>query len=419
MQPAFPSQKPLCLQVLVGSLRHSLSGSLDAAMLSQVPLAPEPFFAAVQALQVSYTPCRSNAVDAVSGRALGREGARGAVGPIGLTRAVRHVAPAGGHAIGVRIARGDAVERAAYEGGARRRTASLAGTKPVACEARLHPVDARVGAARMSRLVLFACARPVAEAVLLQLFCGSIAHSASGSAPAAMLPQVPSAPAPFLAAVHATARPVARGVAAHAVGAEEAGLALRHRGARSRPPLGQADRYRRRCGSSWSTRSPRRPCRWKDNPPRDRCKGRASRPGSCRTGPEHGAGAERRRRTARAARRAAARVTAVPVGAVARGALATCDSATAVGRLVARLRLQPLLLTCAVRCAVVTRRAVEIGSAAGTAGGAHPVARVGDARGGTDVTLRRGLACTVRRRAPPSAAPLHASHELPHAVSQQ
>src|SRR5262245_42521820 len=53
MHPALPSQKPLCLHELVGSLRHSLSGSLNAAMLSQVPSMPEPFLAAVQALQVS------------------------------------------------------------------------------------------------------------------------------------------------------------------------------------------------------------------------------------------------------------------------------------------------------------------------------------------------------------------------------
>lgn len=44
-----PSQKPVCLQLLVGSVAHSLSGSLSTAMLPHTPLAPEPFFAALHA----------------------------------------------------------------------------------------------------------------------------------------------------------------------------------------------------------------------------------------------------------------------------------------------------------------------------------------------------------------------------------
>jgi hypothetical protein len=52
LQPPLPSQSPFRLQVAAPSSGHSLSGSESSAMFSQVPSAPAPFFAAVQAWQL-------------------------------------------------------------------------------------------------------------------------------------------------------------------------------------------------------------------------------------------------------------------------------------------------------------------------------------------------------------------------------
>src|SRR5262245_45206125 len=48
---------------------------------------------------------------------------------------------------------------------------------------------------------------PSQEPSLPHVDCACVAHSLSGSAPFAMAPHVPSAPAPFFAAVHATQTP--------------------------------------------------------------------------------------------------------------------------------------------------------------------------------------------------------------------
>lgn len=51
LQPPLPSQSPFRLQVAAPSSGHSLSGSESSATFAQVPSAPAPFFAAVQAWQ--------------------------------------------------------------------------------------------------------------------------------------------------------------------------------------------------------------------------------------------------------------------------------------------------------------------------------------------------------------------------------
>jgi len=51
-QAPAPLQDPVLPHVLVGSVGHSLSGSVSAATLLQVPSAPEPFFVAEQASHV-------------------------------------------------------------------------------------------------------------------------------------------------------------------------------------------------------------------------------------------------------------------------------------------------------------------------------------------------------------------------------
>ena len=51
MHAPFPSQLPLCWQVVLASTTHSLSGSVLAATGPHLPSAPEDFLPALQAWQ--------------------------------------------------------------------------------------------------------------------------------------------------------------------------------------------------------------------------------------------------------------------------------------------------------------------------------------------------------------------------------